>query len=98
MYFSVHYSPNCVLSLHTEQKSRGKVLICENAGNKGGVIDILDEIVAMDIADEPPDDGKNQPGHEEAGDKCKEGVAPLHVNHCGENILQAEQGITYLGV
>ena len=76
-----------MLCLHTKEESRGKVFICQNAGNKCWVVDVLNDVVAVDITDEPPDDTKHQPGDEKAGNKCKESVAPLHVHHRGENIL-----------
>ena len=41
----------------------------------------------MNIAHKPPDNTKPKPGYDEAGDKCKEDIPPLHVHHCSEHIL-----------
>ena len=88
MVNTVLLSPNSVLSFLTEQEGRGEVLVSENARNKGGVIDVLRKVVAMNIGDEPPDDTKAKPGEDKAGNEPKEDIAPLHVNHGGENILK----------
>ena len=42
----------------------------------------------MNIAHKPPDNTKPKPGYDEAGNKCKEDIPPLHVHHCSEYILQ----------
>ena len=41
----------------------------------------------MNIAHKPPDNTKPKPGYDEAGDKCKEDITPLHVHHCSKYIL-----------
>ena len=41
----------------------------------------------MNIAHKPPDNTKPKPGYDEAGDKCKEDIPPLHVHHCSKYIL-----------
>ena len=85
---TVLLSPNSVLSLLAEEEGRGKVLVCQNTRNKGGVVDVLGEVVSMNKGNEPPDNTKTKPGEDEAGNECKEDPAPLHVNHGGENILR----------
>ena len=42
----------------------------------------------MNIGNKPPDDTKAKPGEDKAGNEPKEDIAPLHVNHGGENILK----------
>ena len=90
------FSPNSVLSLHTEEEGRGKVLICQNARSEGGVVDVLQDIVTVDVADQPPDHREDKPGDQKTGDKGKEGVAPLHVNHGGEHILEIDNFYHFL--
>ena len=58
-----------MLGLHTEQESRSKVLVCKDARDEGAIVDVLQNIVTVDIADQPPDTGKEKPGHEEARDE-----------------------------
>ena len=41
----------------------------------------------MNIAHKPPDNTKPKPGYDEAGNKCKEDIPPLHVHHCSKYIL-----------
>ena len=85
---TVLLSPNSVLSFLTEQEGRGEVLVSENARNKGGVVDVLKEVVTMNIGNKPPDNTEQKPRNNEAGNKSKEDIAPLHVYHGGENILK----------
>ena len=42
----------------------------------------------MNIGNKPPDDTKAKPGEDKTGYKVDEDIAPLHVNHGGENILR----------
>ena len=80
-----------MLSLNTEEESRSKVLVCKDARSEGLVVDVLKDIVTVDIANQPPDAGKEKPGHKEAGNKGQKSEAPLHVHHCGKNILKKYQ-------
>jgi len=41
----------------------------------------------MNIGNKPPDDTKAKPGEDKTGYKVDEDIAPLHVNHGGEDIL-----------
>ena len=42
----------------------------------------------MNIGNKPPDDTKAKPGEDKTGYKVDEDIAPLHVNHGGEDILR----------
>ena len=96
MVNTVLLSPNSVLSFLTEQEGRGKVLVSKNARNKGGVVDVLQEVVTMNIGNKPPDNTEQKPRDNEAGNESKEDIAPLHIHHGGINILKILLMITIM--
>ena len=58
--WTINYLPvsNGVLCLHTEQKGRGEVLVCEDAGREGAVLylfKVLLVIITVGEGNDPPD-------------------------------------------
>lgn len=44
--------------------------------------------IAVRERNQPPDDGKRQPGQYKTGGKHQQRPAPLRIHQCGENVLQ----------
>ena len=84
---SLEYLPNCMHCLLAKQKCRCKILVCQDAWYKGGVVHILRQVVPMNISNDPPDDAETKPRKNEAGSEGEENESPLHVNHGSEYIL-----------
>ena len=82
-----------ILALLPEQEGRGKVLVGEDAGCPGAIEagavvgEVLREVVAVAVGDEPPEHGEQQPGEHEAGEEGEEGVAPPPVQDRHEHVL-----------
>ena len=50
-----------MLSFLAEKERRGKVLVRKNARNKGGVVNVLEKVITMNIGNKPPDNSEQKP-------------------------------------
>lgn len=76
------------LRLQREQEGSGESLHVHHARRVVGVRQSVK--VSVPHADEEIEDPEDKPGHDEGGGKQGQLVAPLHVHHCGPDVMQVQ--------
>ena len=81
-----------MLSFDAEQVTGGEIVNGVDAGFPAALLLHVGHVVGLKVAarvaDDPVDEGEDQPADKEAGGEGQQGVAPLHVDAGGEEIAE----------